>query len=146
MSMRSLGASEAVRLRIGQEQRGGAPISMILIVALLALAIYFYVRALTPGGDVGIQAALDGQPSAGDPSAAGDRIENGLADMAEASQTTGAAPVSQETALDPSLVNGLQAIIAAPKPSGTAINTGLVPVPAHPVDLIRQVFAPDLVK
>jgi len=126
-------------------------VANLLIVALLALAVFFYIRAMAPGEEHGTQTAQhDETATAGSSSATVDQHDGDQTSASQASAIAETAPVTpeskQEAGLDPKLVQSLSAIINTPKSTGAEIRSGLAPVPASQVDLIKQVFAPELLK
>ena len=111
----------------GTRTHGAAAGSVIIIIALLALAVYFYMRAMS--SDTGHEARprVAAQPEA------------------TTSEATAAADAGARTDIDPGLVKSLDAVINPPGGSG-AVSGSPLPVPQAQVDLIKQVFAPELVQ
>ena len=146
MAFRSLSSAGTVRHLTGRNVKGGGVVSNLLILALLALAMFFYYRAMTQGEGHGTQTARqDEAATTGESSATADQHDDNQA-SALVQTAAATAESKQEAGLDPKLVQGLNAVIKAPQSTGAEIRSGLAPVPAAQVDLIKQVFAPELLK
>lgn len=151
MSIRSLDSIRTVRHLKYKTGRGEVPVSKIIMLALLVLAAYFYYRAMTPGGEHATQTERHDEPATGNASSVAlDHPEgnNALVPLASATAETPMVGQTseQEDKPDPKLVQSLNTIIDSSTSFDVETKTGLMPVPAPQIDLIKQVFAPELLK
>lgn len=157
--MASPSVSTAQPIRLSATPRASAGESLLpklLIVALLALAVFFYIRAIAPpaeelSGDtpqalaeppITPAAAPDAAPPAADsePSPVAAPAADGPdSQPLQASENpAGEPPAEPPTA-------AAQAATAEPAATpAEPVNAGPVPVPTAQIDLIKQVFAPEL--
>ncbi len=105
-------------------------LSTLLVLILLAIAVFFYVRAISP-----IQTAKDAQP-------AESMITGGSDSQAGAPSQDTESPVSNGE-INPRLIEALSKHLPKPTAEPPASLSTLRPLPDEQMELIRQVFAPE---
>lgn len=112
-----------------RRDKAGRPWSTALILILLAIAAYFYVRSILP------------MQTADAPTTTAAATTAAPAGKAEPPVVTADGPVAPAAGIDPRLVEALAKHLPPP-----ANETGLRPLPAEQLELIKRVFAPELLE